>query len=109
MSIMHAYRTTSFLFSLTQEARDDKTKPTQWSYRLLSDVYSLWFMHLPAMIECYTTPRDILNYAYKILVQMNRQHLTNPDEVRKQNLIVTCDRFIDLDMLSCYCSTMWPI
>ena len=63
-------------------AREDKTKPTQWAYCLLSNVYSLWFMYLPTMIECYTTPRDILNYAYKILVQMNRQHLTNPDEVR---------------------------
>jgi hypothetical protein len=63
-------------------AREDKTKPTQWAYCLLSNVYSLWFMHLPTMIECYTTPRDILNYAYKILVQMNRQHLTNPDEVK---------------------------
>jgi hypothetical protein len=41
-------------------------------------------MHLPTMIECYTTPRDILNYAYKILVQMNRQHLTNPDEVKSK-------------------------
>ena len=63
-------------------AREDKTKPTQWAYCLLSNVYSLWFMHLPTMIECYTTPREILNYAYKILVQMNRQHLTNPDEVK---------------------------
>lgn len=63
-------------------ARENKTKPTQWAYCLLSNVYSLWFMHLPIMIECYTSPRDILNYAYKILVQMNRQHLTNPDEVK---------------------------
>ena len=36
------------------------------------------------MIECYSNPRDILNYAYKILVQMNRQHLTNPDEVNRR-------------------------
>ncbi len=64
-------------------AREDKMKPTQWAYCILANVYSLWFMHLPTMIECYTNPRDILNYAYKILVQMNRQHLTNPDEVRK--------------------------
>jgi hypothetical protein len=41
-------------------------------------------MHLPTMIECYTTPREILNYAYKVLVQMNRQHLTNPDEVKRK-------------------------
>jgi hypothetical protein len=65
-------------------------------------------MHLPAMIECYTTPRDILNYAYKILVQMNRQHLTNPDEVktkrkRKEN------NFIALDLFSCDYSIMWSL
>ncbi len=71
-----------FLYS-KKVAREDKTKPTQWAYCILANVYSLWFMHLPTMIECYTTPREILNYAYKILVQMNRQHLTNPDEVRK--------------------------
>ena len=39
-------------------------------------------MHLPTMIECYSSPREILHYAYKILVQMNRQRLTNPDEVK---------------------------
>ncbi len=69
-----------FLFKI---AREDKTKPTQWAYCILANVYSLWFMHLPTMIECYSNPRDILNYAYKILVQMNRQRLTNPDEVNK--------------------------
>ena len=69
------------LFFSIKVAREDKTKPTQWAYCILSNVYSLWFMHLPAMIECYSNPRDILNYAYKILVQMNRQRLTNPDEV----------------------------
>ncbi|CAF3583700.1 unnamed protein product [Adineta steineri] len=71
-------------------AREDKMKPTQWAYCLLSNVYSLWFMHLPIMIECYTTPRDILNYAYKILVQMNRQHLTNPDEICFRVIIQLC-------------------
>jgi hypothetical protein len=67
-------------------AREDKTKPTQWAYCILANVYSLWFMHLPTMIECYTSPREILNYAYKILVQMNRQHLTNPDEVKEKRI-----------------------
>ncbi|CAF1049493.1 unnamed protein product [Rotaria sordida] len=71
-------------------ARENKTKPTQWAYCLLSNVYSLWFMHLPTMIECYTSPRDILNYAYKILVQMNRQHLTNPDEICFRVIIQLC-------------------
>ncbi|CAF0994016.1 unnamed protein product [Adineta ricciae] len=71
-------------------AREDKEKPTQWAYCLLSNVYSLWFMHLPMMIECYTNPRDILNYAYKILVQMNRQHLTNPDEICFRVIIQLC-------------------
>ena len=75
--LRRTYRSSLF----PQVAREDKTKPTQWSYCLLSNVYSLWFMHLPTMIECYSSPREILNYAYKILVQMNRQHLTNPDEV----------------------------
>ncbi|CAF2460586.1 unnamed protein product [Rotaria sp. Silwood2] len=71
-------------------ARENKTKPTQWAYCLLSSVYSLWFMNLPTMIECYTSPRDILNYAYKILVQMNRQHLTNPDEICFRVIIQLC-------------------
>ncbi|CAF3448200.1 unnamed protein product [Rotaria sp. Silwood1] len=71
-------------------ARENKTKPTQWAYCLLSNVYSLWFMHLPTMIECYTSSRDILNYAYKILVQMNRQHLTNPDEICFRVIIQLC-------------------
>lgn len=74
-------------FEYEQVAREDKTKPTQWAYCILANVYSLWFMHLPTMIECYSNPRDILNYAYKILVQMNRQHLTNPDEVNFKNSI----------------------
>ncbi|CAF1170719.1 unnamed protein product [Rotaria magnacalcarata] len=71
-------------------ARENKTKATQWAYCLLSNVYSLWFMHLPTMIECYTNPRDILNYAYKILVQMNRQHLTDPDEICFRVIIQLC-------------------
>ncbi|UJR37238.1 hypothetical protein I4U23_029947 [Adineta vaga] len=71
-------------------AREDKTKPTQWAYCLLSNVYSLWFMHLPIMIECYSNPRDILNYAYKILVQMDRQHLKNPDEICYRVIIQLC-------------------
>lgn len=71
-------------------AREDKTKPTQWAYCILSNVYSLWFMHLPSMMKCYTVPKDILNYAYKILVQMNRQHLTNPDEICFRVLIQLC-------------------
>ena len=41
-------------------------------------------MHLPAMMECYNSPKDILNYAYKVLVQMIRQHLTDPDEVKQR-------------------------
>jgi hypothetical protein len=65
-------------------------------------------MHLPAMIECYTTPRDILNYAYKILVQMNRQHLTNPDEVKTKRKIKE-NNFISLDLFSCDYSIMWSL
>lgn len=71
-------------------AREDKTKPTQWAYCLLASVYSLWFMHLPTMIECYSSPREILHYAYKILVQMNRQRLTNPDEICFRVIIQLC-------------------
>lgn len=66
-------------------------------------------MHLPTMIECYSSPRDMLNYAYKILVQMNRQHLTNPDEVElalRQTLSFS-DPFIRIiDLFSCDYSTM---
>ncbi|CAF1357891.1 unnamed protein product, partial [Rotaria sordida] len=89
-NLHHNYSLAFFDECCTKVARENKTKPTQWAYCLLSNVYSLWFMHLPTMIECYTSPRDILNYAYKILVQMNRQHLTNPDEICFRVIIQLC-------------------
>ncbi|CAF4347212.1 unnamed protein product, partial [Didymodactylos carnosus] len=71
-------------------AKEEKHKPTHWAYCLLNNVYSLWFMHLPTMINCHVSSREVLNYAYKILVQMNRQHLKNPDEICFRVIIQLC-------------------
>jgi hypothetical protein len=54
------------------------------AFYLLSQAYSLWFIHLPEYLKgCETreAKKTCLNYAFYVLIQMNAHHLTQPDEI----------------------------
>jgi hypothetical protein len=52
-----------------------------WAFCLLSNAYALWFIYLPIYIENCESKVNALNYAFQILVQMQKQLLNQPDEV----------------------------
>lgn len=56
-----------------------------WSYCLLSNAYALWFIYLPFYLETCESKVIGLNNAFKVLVKMQKQLLTQPDEVNKNS------------------------
>ena len=56
------------------------------AYSFLSNAYALWFMYLPDYImDCDDANKNGLNYAYQVLLQMQKHSLTQPDEVINLN------------------------
>ncbi len=64
-------------FKLNTQGFTSKT----WAFGLLSNAYALWFMYLPIYLENCDSKINGLNYAFQILVQMQKQLLNQPDEV----------------------------
>ena len=60
--------------------------PQSWAYCLLSNTYALWFIYLPYFIESSESEVIELNKAFKVLVKIQKQMLSQPDEVSKPNL-----------------------
>ncbi len=52
-----------------------------WAYCLLSNSYAMWFIYLPIYIESCEFKVIGLNNTFKVLVKMQKQLLTQPDEV----------------------------
>lgn len=56
--------------------------PDRWGKCLLGTCYSLWFLHLPAMLQVSSQPAAILHQAYELLVKMQKLRLDPMEEVR---------------------------
>lgn len=71
---------------------DLKKQSEEWAFCLLSNAYSLWFIYLPALIESNQETKIIntLNYAYKVLIRMQKQLLKQPDEICYRVLMQLC-------------------
>jgi hypothetical protein len=53
------------------------------AYCFLSNTYALWFIYLPEYVkDCGDLKKNGLNYAYQVLIQMQKHGLHQPDEVR---------------------------
>ena len=61
--------------------------PERWGRCLLNTCYSLWFLHLPAMLQVSSQPANILHQAYELLVKMQKLRLDPMEEVRLQNIL----------------------
>lgn len=55
--------------------------PDRWGRCLLGTCYSLWFLHLPAMLQVSSQPAAILHQAYELLVKMQKLRLDPMEEV----------------------------
>ena len=55
--------------------------PDRWGRCLLGTCYSLWFLHLPAMLQVSNQPAAILHQAYELLVKMQKLRLDPMEEV----------------------------
>lgn len=61
--------------------------PDRWGRCLLGTCHSLWFLHLPAMLQVSSQPAAILHQAYEILVKMQKLRLDPMEEVQASNSI----------------------
>ena len=52
-----------------------------WAYCLLSNTYSLWFIYLPFYLESCESKVVELNNTFKVFVRIQKQLLSQPDEV----------------------------
>lgn len=55
--------------------------PERWGRCLLNTCYSLWFLHLPAMLQVSNQPANVLHQAYELLVKMQKLRLDPMEEV----------------------------
>lgn len=58
-----------------------RTSPENWAYCLLSNTYAIWFIYLPCYVHSLESKVSGLNYAYTVLVNMQKQLLKQPDEI----------------------------
>ncbi|XP_076764946.1 DENN domain-containing protein Crag-like [Xylocopa sonorina] len=71
-------------------ARKQAAMPNRWGRCLLGTCYSLWFLHLPAMLQVSNQPATILHQAYDLLVKMPKLHLDPIEEVCYRAMMQLC-------------------
>ncbi|XP_071576670.1 DENN domain-containing protein Crag isoform X4 [Temnothorax nylanderi] len=71
-------------------ARKQAAMPDRWGRCLLVTCHSLWFLHLPAMLQVSSQPAAILHQAYEILVKMQKLHLDPMEEVCYRAMMQLC-------------------
>ncbi|XP_043666417.1 DENN domain-containing protein Crag isoform X3 [Vespula pensylvanica] len=71
-------------------ARKQAAMPDRWARCLLGTCYSLWFLHLPAMLQVSSQPAAILHQAYELLVRMQKLHLDPMEEVCYRAMMQLC-------------------
>ncbi|XP_015433797.1 PREDICTED: DENN domain-containing protein 4C [Dufourea novaeangliae] len=71
-------------------ARKQAAMPDRWGRCLLGTCYSLWFLHLPAMLQVSNQPATVLHQAYDLLVKMPKLHLDPIEEVCYRAMMQLC-------------------
>ncbi|XP_033210496.1 DENN domain-containing protein Crag isoform X2 [Belonocnema kinseyi] len=71
-------------------ARKQAAVPDRWGRCLLGTCYSLWFLHLPAMLQASNQPAAILHQAYELLVKMQKLRLDPMEEVCYRAMMQLC-------------------
>ncbi|XP_012257987.2 C-myc promoter-binding protein isoform X2 [Athalia rosae] len=71
-------------------ARKQAAVPERWARCLLGTCYSLWFLHLPAMLQASSQPAAILHQAYELLVKMQKLRLDPTEEVCYRAMMQLC-------------------
>ncbi|XP_043280823.1 DENN domain-containing protein Crag isoform X4 [Venturia canescens] len=71
-------------------ARKQAAHPARWGRCLLGTCYSLWFLHLPAMLQVSNQAVSILHQAYELLVKMQKLRLDPMEEVCYRAMMQLC-------------------
>ncbi|XP_066582259.1 DENN domain-containing protein Crag isoform X2 [Prorops nasuta] len=71
-------------------ARKQAAMPDRWGRCLLCTCYSLWFLHLPAMLQVSSQPAATLHQAYELLVKMQKLRLDPMEEVCYRVMMQLC-------------------
>ncbi|XP_058796912.1 DENN domain-containing protein Crag isoform X2 [Phymastichus coffea] len=71
-------------------ARKQAALPERWGRCLLNTCYSLWFLHLPSMLQVSNLPANILHQAYELLVKMQKLRLDPMEEVCYRAMMQLC-------------------
>ncbi|XP_015124873.1 DENN domain-containing protein Crag isoform X2 [Diachasma alloeum] len=71
-------------------ARKQAGLPERWGRCLLGTCYSLWFLHLPGMLQVSSQPAAILHQAYELLVKMQKLRLDPMEEVCYRAMMQLC-------------------
>ncbi|KMQ97226.1 c-myc promoter-binding protein [Lasius niger] len=71
-------------------ARKQAAMPDRWGRCLLGTCYSLWFLHLPAMLQVSNQPAAILHQTYELLVKMQKLRLDPMEEVCYRAIMQLC-------------------
>ncbi|XP_012273297.1 DENN domain-containing protein 4C isoform X2 [Orussus abietinus] len=74
-------------------ARKQAAMPDRWGRCLLGTCYSLWFLHLPAMLQVSNQPAAILHQAYELLVKMQKLRLDPMEEVCYRAMMQLCGMY----------------
>ncbi|XP_011298582.1 DENN domain-containing protein 4C isoform X2 [Fopius arisanus] len=64
--------------------------PERWGRCLLGTCYSLWFLHLPGMLQVSSQPAAILHQAYELLVKMQKLRWDPMEEVCYRAMMQLC-------------------
>ncbi|KAK0174002.1 hypothetical protein PV328_007123 [Microctonus aethiopoides] len=71
-------------------ARKQAALPERWGRCLLGTCNSLWFLHLPGMLQVSSQPAAILHHAYELLVKMQKLRLDPMEEVCYRAMMQLC-------------------
>eukprot|EP00117_Sycon_ciliatum_P018296 scpid16412/ scgid3295/ C-myc promoter-binding protein; DENN domain-containing protein 4A len=83
-------RTTAEREKSLQMAVQDSESPQAWANYLYSQVFALWFIHLPAFAHCHPFKREALSLAFRVFEKMDEQRVRLPDEVSYRVLMDLC-------------------
>ncbi|XP_011506517.1 PREDICTED: DENN domain-containing protein 4C isoform X2 [Ceratosolen solmsi marchali] len=84
-------RRTKYEIKVAQRmARKQAALPERWGRCLLNTCYSLWFLHLPAMLQVSHQPANVLHQAYELLVKMQKLRLDPMEEVCYRAMMQLC-------------------
>ncbi|XP_014667936.1 PREDICTED: C-myc promoter-binding protein-like [Priapulus caudatus] len=86
-------RTKQELKTAQKVAKKHAAKPEYWAKCVLSYIYSLWFIHLPAYVKHSHSKHKALRLAYEVLVRMQNSKLKTIDEVCYRVVMQLCGQY----------------